>query len=213
VAGLAFVVTGLIAFLLPGAPPTATEVSKIGSYLVDKRSDILISDYVLGVAFAFFLLFLGSLRSYLGSADPAGVRPGAVLLGPGAAGAALTLAGAAVGNGAVFQVASSGDQNLNHALYDVSSDLFTMAAFPFAAFFVGAAVVIWSTRALPSALASAALVVALLNLVSGAALFAGSGAFAIGGILSFIGPLVSLLWILAVSVVLLRARAEPAPAT
>ncbi len=42
------------------------------------------------------------------------------------------------------------------------------------------------------------------NILGGIELFAKSGFFAIGGAFGFIGPLASLLWILAASVVLLR---------
>src|SRR5204863_4110680 len=99
----------------------------------------------------------------------------------GVVGAGMVLAGTAVLNGAVFQVASAGDANLNHALYDVANDLFFASGFGFAVFFAGAAVAVAITGALPSALAPAGLVVALLNLVGGVGFFAKSGFFAIGG--------------------------------
>jgi len=155
------------------------------------------------------LLFVGALRSYFGVADQTGIRPGSALLAGGVAGASMVFAGTAVLNGAVFQVASAGDANLNHALYDVANDLFFVAGFGFAAFFAGAAIAVSATRALPSAMAPAALVVALLNVVSGVGLFAKSGFFAIGGAFGFIAPVASLLWVLAASIVMLR----PAPIT
>src|SRR4051794_30972722 len=90
-AGLVFVVTAIAALFLPGSAPKADEVSKIGPYLVDKHDQILASDFVLGIAFTFFLLFLGSLRGHLGSADRDGLRPGAVALAGGVGGTILTL--------------------------------------------------------------------------------------------------------------------------
>ena len=133
-----------------------------------------------------------------------GVRPGSAALAGGVAAAVLALAGTAVLNGAVFQVAGAGDIRLNQALYDVANDLFIMSGFGFAVFFVGAGLAGASTPALPAALAPAAFVVALLNVASGIGLFAKSGFFAIGGAFGFIVPIASLLWVLAVSVVLLR---------
>jgi hypothetical protein len=121
----------------------------------------------------------------------------------------LIFAGTAVMNAAVFQVASAGDANLNHALYDVANDLFFMVGFAIAVFFVSAAIAVRVTGALPSWLGPAALLVAVLNLVGGVGLFAKSGFFAIGGAFGFIVPTVTLLWILAASVVLLR----PGPVT
>jgi hypothetical protein len=211
VAGILFVVLAVVSLFLPGTPPKADEVAKISSYFAGKRGDILASDYVLGAAFTFFLLFLGSLRIRLGAAGPQGIRPGSAALAGGVAGTAMVFAGTAVLNGAVFQVAAAGDPNLNHALYDVANDLFVMAGFGFAAFFAGAALAMGGTGALPAVLAPAGLVVALLNLASGVTLFAKSGFFAIGGAFGVIVPIASLLWVLAASVVLLTS-ASPAAA-
>lgn len=205
--GIAFVVLGVIAIFLPGTPPKADEVSKIATYFTDKRGSILAANYVVCVGFVFFLLFLGALRSYFGVADQTAFRPGSAMLAGGAAGASMALAATAVLNGAVFQVASAGDVSLNHALYDVSSDLFLASGFGFAVFFAGAAVAVRMTGALPSAMAPTAIVVALLDLVGGVGFFAKSGFFAIGGAFGVIVPLASLLWVLAASIVMLR----PAP--
>ncbi len=202
--GIVFVVLGLVAVFLPGTPPKADEVSKIATYFTDKRGSILAANYLTCLAFVFFLLFVGALRSHFGAADRTGTRPGSAMLAGGVAAASMVIAGTAVINGAVFQVASAGDVNLNHALYDVSNDLFFASGFGFAVFFAGAAVAVRTTGALPSAMVPAALVVALLNLVGGVGFFAKSGFFAIGGAFGFIGPLASLLWILAASIVMLR---------
>src|SRR5256714_11783960 len=103
-AGIVFVVIGLVALFLPGTPPKAEEVSKIATYFTDKRGTILAGNYLAGIAFVFFLLFVGALRSHLGAADPGGLRPGAILLAGGVMAATLVIAGGAVLNGAVFQV-------------------------------------------------------------------------------------------------------------
>jgi hypothetical protein len=203
-AGLLFVIVALVALFLPGTPPKADEVSKISSYLTDKRGSILASDFLLGIAFTFFLIFVGALRTRFGAGDRDGLRPGSIALAGGVAGAVLIFAGASVLSGVVFQVAKAGDANLNHALYDVSNDLFIMAGFAFAVFFLGAALAIRATGAFPSLLAPAALVIALLSLISCVGLFATSGFFAIGGAFGFIVPVLSVLWVLTVSVLLLR---------
>jgi hypothetical protein len=207
VIGIVFVVIGVVAVFLPGAPPKADEVSKITTYLTDKRGSILAASYLTCLAFVFFLLFVGALRSHFGAVDRTGIRPGSAMLAGGVAAASMVIAGTAVLNGAAFQVASAGDANLNHALYDVANDLFFASGFAFAAFFAGAAVAVTVTGGLPSAMAPAALVAGLLNVVAGVGFFAKSGFFAIGGAFGFIVPLATLLWILAASIVMLR----PAP--
>jgi hypothetical protein len=208
-AGIVFAILAVVSLFLPGTPPKADEVGKITSYFLDKRGGILASDYVLGAAFAFFLLFLGSLRAHFGAAGRDGVRPGSAILAAGAAGAALVFAGTGVLNAAVFQVSLS--PAVNHALYNVANDLFFMSGFAFAAFFTAAAVAVAGTESMPGAFCPAAVLVAVLNLVSPIGLFAKSGFFAIGGAFGFIVPLASLLWVVAASVVLLRP-ASPAQA-
>jgi hypothetical protein len=202
--GIVFVVLGVIAVFLPGTPPKADEVSKIATYFTDKRGDILAANYVVCLAFVFFLLFVAALRSCFGVADKTGIRPGSAMLTGAVVGTSMVFAGTAVLNGAVFQVASAGDVNLNHALYDVSNDLFFASGFGFAAFLTGAAVAVSTTGALPSVMAPAALVVAVLNVVGGVGFFAKSGFFAIGGAFGIIVPLATLLWILVASIVMLR---------
>ena len=212
-AGIVFVVLAVVSTFLPGTPPKADEVGKITSYFIDKRGEILAADYLLAAGFGFFLLFLGSLRTHFGAAGRDGIRPGAGLLAAGATGAALVLAGTGVLNAAVFQV--SGNTDVNHALYNVANDLFFMASFGFAAFFVAAAVAVAGTNSMPSAMCPAAVLVAVLNLVGPVGLFAKSGFFAIGGAFGFIVPLASLLWVLAASLILLRPASQPvtAPST
>jgi hypothetical protein len=202
--GVVFVVLGVVSVFLPGTPPKADEVSKIAAYFTDKRGSILAADYVTCFAFAVFLLFAGALRSSFGAADQTRTRPGSTMLAGGVVAVSMILAGTAVLNGAVFQVASSGGTSLNHALYDVANDLFFASGFGFAVFFTGAAVAVRTTGALPSAMAPAGLVVALLNIVGGVGLFAKSGFFAIGGAFGFITPVASLLWVLAASIFMLR---------
>lgn len=204
IVGIAFVVLGVIAIFLPGTPPKADEVAKIAGYFTDKRGSILASNFLTCLAFGLFLLFVGALRSYFGSADHTGVRPGSTMLGGAVLAVSMIFAGTAVLNGAVFQVASAGDANLNHALYDIANDLFLATGFGFAVMFVDAAASIRMTAALPGAMAPTALVVAVLNVISGVGFFATSGFFAIGGAFTFIAPIASLIWILAASIVMIR---------
>ena len=204
IVGIAFVVLGVIAIFLPGTPPKADEVSKIAGYFTGQRGSILASNYLTCLAFGLFLLFVGALRSYFGAADQTGVRPGSTMLGGAVLAVSMIFAGTAVLNGAVFQVASAGDANLNHALYDIANDLFLATGFGFAVMFVDAAASIRMTAALPGAMAPTALVVAVLNVISGVGFFATSGFFAIGGAFTFIAPIASLIWILAASIVMIR---------
>jgi hypothetical protein len=211
--GILFIVIGLFGFFLPGQVPKADEVAKITGFLTDKRGSILAANYLTCLAFAFFLLFVGALRAFLGASDPTGLRVGSAMLAGAVVATTFVMAGSAVINGAVFQVAGAGDANLNHALYDVANDLFFASAFGFAVFFAGAAVAIAVTDGLPSAMAPAAGALAVLNAVGGVGFFARSGFFAIGGAYGFIVPTLSLIWILWASIVMLLTRPARRAAT
>jgi hypothetical protein len=208
VMGIIFVVIGVIAVFLPGTPPKADEVAKISTYLTDKRGSILAASFLTCVALTFFLLFVGALRTYVGAIDPTGLRPGGAMLAGGAVAASMIIGGTAILDGAAFQVASAGDANLNHALYDVANEFFFASGFGFTVFFVAAAVAIRATASMPSVMIPAALVVGLLNAIGGVGFFAKSGFFAIGGAYGIIVPLATLLWILVASAIMLR----PGPA-
>ena len=210
-AGILFVVLGLISLLLPGSPPKADEIGKITPYLIDQRGSIEAGNYIAGVAFSFFLVYLAALRETFGASGREGIRPGSVLMAGGLVGVVMIFGGNAVLNAAVFHVAAARDLVLNHALYDLANDLFFMSGFGFFVFFWGAAMAIRGTEALPAWLAPAAVVAAFLNLLVPIGLFAKSGFFAIGGGFGFIGPLVTVLWVLAASVYMLRG--QPAAAT
>src|SRR3954465_516459 len=203
-AGLAFAVTALVGFLLPGTPPKATEVVKIGTYLVDKRSEILAGDYIVGVAFVLFLIFVACLRLEFGAADR-DTRPGTVALAGGVAAGTLIMAGAAVLNGAAFVVGGAHDPTLNLALYHVSNDLFFMSGLAIAVFYIGAGMANTSTRVLPAALNPAAFVIALLNLVGGIGLIVKPGFLGIGGALGVSVPPASVLWVVVAGVAMLRS--------
>ncbi len=204
-AGVLFVVLGAVALFLPGTPPKADEIGKITPYFVDKRGSILAGNYMAGIAFAFFLVLVASLRENFGAAGHDGIRPGSLVLAGGVVAAVMVFAGNAVFNAAVFQ--PSRDLALNHALYVLGNDLFVTSGFGFFVFFWGAAMAIRGTGALPAWLAPVAAVAALLNVLAPIALFAKTGFFAIGGAFGLLAPLVSVLWVLAASVYMVRGAA------
>jgi hypothetical protein len=212
-AGVLFVVVALVALFLPGAPPKANEVAQITTWFTEKRGAIMAGNALAGLAFALFLLFASALRAHFAAEDRTGTRPGAAILPGAVTFVAMVLAGNAVMNGAVFDPGVVRDPTLSHALYYTGSDLYAMSGFGLAVFFAGAATAIAISQALPSALAPAAVLLAVLNLLSGIGLFARSGFFAIGGALGWIVPLASLIWVLAVSILLLRPGRARAPQT
>ena len=209
--GIGFVVLGVVGFLLPGTPPKADDsTTKIVNFFVDKRDEMLASSAVFLVAFALFLWFLGSFRSYLRAAEGGEGRLSAAAFGGGVVATTLVLAGLCALNSIAFKLAGQGaDPNLTRAMFDFSGALFAMTGAGFAVFFGAASCSAARSGALPPALYWLGSLVAILNLVGLIALFAKSGFFAGGGAFTFIVPAVSFLWVLAVSVVIFQRSGVP----
>src|SRR6266705_1050180 len=82
--GIVFVVLGRVGSFLAGQPPKAGEpIKKITAFAVDKRSALLLGDYLSAVGVVFALWFFGSLRSYLRRAEGGTGRLSAVAFGGG----------------------------------------------------------------------------------------------------------------------------------
>lgn len=210
--GIGFAVLAVVALVLPGKPPKADDsITKLGNYFADHHSDILTANLLLGVAAVLFLWFLGSLRSYLRAAEGGEGRLSAAAFGGGVAGIALLLAGAGLLSGIAFKLADGQLPNpiVTRAFFDASSALFAMVAFGFAVFFAAASCSAARSGALPPWAYWSGSVIALIQLVSALALVAKSGFFATGGAMGFIAPLAGILWVVAVSVLMMRRDAVP----
>jgi hypothetical protein len=219
-AGIGFTVLAFVGFLLPGTPPKADDsAAKLATFFGDHRKEIIVGNFVLGVAGLFFLWFLGSLRSYLRAAEGGEGRLSSASFGGGVAGIALLMAGAGVLNGVAFDLAKSSGASADvvRAVFDASGALFAMSGLAFAAFFGAASCSGARSGALPSWAYWWGAGAAVLQLVAGVSLFVTSGALAAGGVLAgVLFPAVGITWVLAVSIVLMRqdgvppeVRAEP----
>ena len=199
---------------LAGAPPKADDpTSKITAYFTDHRSRVLASMYVGGLALVFFLWFLGSLRDGLTRAEKGTGRLAAVTFGAGVAIAALSAAMTAVQTTLAFKAAGAGDAAIIRAFFDLSNMLGTFLLFPAVVFLLAASAVMIRTGAIARWLGWAGLVNAVVQIIAAAALFTDSGPLAAGGAFGFIAFILALLWILAVSSLLVMRYGKIAPAT
>ena len=219
-AGIGFAVFTLVGFLLPGAPPKADDpTAKITAFFGDHRKELLIGNFLIGLAALMYLWFLGAFRSYLRAAEGGEGRLSAAAFGGGVAGIVLLLVGAGVINGVTLDLAKhgGGSPDVVRAVFDASGAFFAIAGFAFAAFFAAASCSGARSGALPSWAYWTGSVVALIQVLGGISLFATSGAFASGGAFTtFVAPTTGTLWVVAISVLLMRrdgvppvARSEP----
>jgi hypothetical protein len=199
-----------VGFLLPGTPPKADDsVQKITSFLVDNRSELLVGNALIAVGAAFFLWWLGSLRSYLRAGEGGEGRISAAAFGGGILGISLTLGGAALASGTVFKAAGLGDLTLNRALFDTTGDLFVIGGIGFTVLFGAAACSGARSGALPPWAYWGGTVAAVAQLVSVAAIFASKGFFAAGGAIGFIGFIAAAVWVVAVSLLMIQRGSVP----
>jgi hypothetical protein len=208
--GIVAVIFWVVGFLLPGAPPKANDsLQQISSFLVDKRSDVLVGDFLIVLGAVAFLWWLGSLRSYLRSAEGGEGRLSAAAFGGGIAGVAILTVGACILSAAVFKVASFGDAPLNRAMADAAGFAFTGAGVGFAVTLGAASCSAARSGALPPWLYWLGSVGAAAQVVSLIALFADSGFFAGGGAFAFIAFFVAAIWIVGTSVAIMRRDGVP----
>lgn len=210
VGGFLFVALLLVTFFTPGTPDTDTPTAQIGTEVADDSTGLLVNAYLGGLSQVAFLVFLAALWTALRRAEP---EPGASILA--LLGGVATALGILIATGVTLALVFASEDNREpaaiRALFELDTTVFIGVGFVLAAFFAGVALSAIPTGALPRALGWAAAAIALLFLVGLLGIFSDDDEGGVLGILVFIGFLATLVWVLAVSVVLLRgARALPA---
>ena len=208
--GIVAVVFFIAGFVVPGTPPKANDTAQqVTSFFIDKRSDILVAGLLLCIGSIAFLWWLGSLRSYLRSAEGGEGRLSAAAFGGGIAGIAVLVAGVCTLSAAVFEAARLGDLVLNRALFDASGFMFTAAGVGFTVLLGAASCSAARSGALPPWLYWLGSVAAAAQLISLFALRVESGFFAGGGAFAFIAFFVAVVWIVGTSVVMMQRDGVP----
>jgi hypothetical protein len=215
-----FVLVAVSVLIVPEAPPKADDpIAKITAYFTEHRKALLVSGYLSGLALAFGLWFLGSLRSFLRAAEGGTGRLSAVAFGAGLLSGAMALAATSVVSAAAFRVAGTqGSEAVMRAMFDLFSMASAMLWFPIAVWAAATGVVIWRTGALPQWFAQISLLAALAFLVAATSLYVDSGFLAAGGVYQFIAFVAFGLWVLVTSILLVQRVGKgpemaPAPAT
>ena len=203
--GIVAVALYLVAFALPGSPPSATDTAdQVAAFFTDERERVMLGSFFAGLAGAFFLWWLGSLRYWLRRGEAGEGRLSAAALLAGGIAVALSLSGAAIGAGLAFKVAGQGDQALVRALFDIRSAFFGMSAFAYAAMIAAASCSGARSGRLPRSAYWSGSVIAGLNAAAGSALFAEKGFFATGEGMSVVAVAAALGWFVAVALLMIR---------
>lgn len=211
-AGIGWVVLLVIGNLVQTAPPNAHDsAQKVTSYFVGHRSGILLGQFLVGLAAIVFLFFLVALASYLRRADGTLRTLPAVIVAAGVWTLAVGIVDGSIATALAYGVAKEGGPAVVHAMWRLFLVAATWRGYTVAALFAGIAAAALRTRAVPRWVGFTAVVLGLLQVVRPLGLYASSGPFEPLGAYSAISFLLDGVWVLAVSILLLR-RSAPAPA-
>jgi hypothetical protein len=199
--GIVFVVLTVLALFIGGQPGAAPDMVQ---YFVDNRGRLLVQTFLAGLASIFFLWFLGSVWSYLRAAEGGTGRLSAVAFAGGILTMGLLMFSLVVSYALADRMAELAPPDTSrsfHALVATASDLVFS---PVVAFTGASALVILRTKALPGWLGWLGIVVAVLSLSRGTAFFVESGPFSSAGVLESVAIMAFLLWLLLMSILLVR---------
>jgi hypothetical protein len=205
--GILFVVLVLLSAFLPGSPPkTSDSTADMAKFIVDKGDEIRIAGYLGAIALVPFFWFLASLWRLL-RRDEGGAPRLAVMAALGGAFSATVGALGGIVLALLPMVRTSLTPGLLRTLFILSTNIAFMALFGIATLVLSASVVFIRSRGVPVWLGYLGILAGLVALVGGGATVSTNDTlFTIG----FIGFLLATLWILILSIVMLRHAPEAA---
>ena len=206
--GILTVVLLLVATFLAGKPPRADAMpSEISSYFFEKRGRLQAGAFVTGLAAAAFAWFLAGLWSRLRRRNHDTVTPAAAALIGGVGALVLTVAGT------MFHLTLSYRSGTADAgvLFDLGNFSYAAVAFPFAVLAAGTGVAASRGATLPGWIVRASYWATPIVLVRSFAFFSQEGSFRTNGVIFYITFAVIAIWIILVSVGLMRRAPEREP--
>jgi hypothetical protein len=209
-AGVAwFIVVIASLSVTPETPDADDPTAEIVAELADDRTGFLLDAYLLGLGALLFLVFTAALWSRLRAAEPG--RGASVLVALGGLGSSIVVITASVVLLALVEAADEDrEPEAVRALLELDETVTLGLGWTSAAFYAGAALSGLTSGALPRALGWVAAALAALFPITFLGVFSEADDGGVLGGIFFLGLLVNFAWILAASLVMLRAR-EAAP--
>ena len=206
-----FVLVALSVFIVPAAPPKANDsIVKITKYYADHRRALLAAGYVSGLALAFGLWFLGSLRSFLRAGEGGTGRLSTVAFGAGLVTGAMALVSTMASSAITFKLAGlQGTAVVVRALFDLSSMATGLLWFPAAVWAAATGTVAWRTGVLPKWYAQITLLAAVAFIVDALSVYVDSGPLATGGAYGLVAFIAFGLWVLVTSILIVQRVGKP----
>jgi hypothetical protein len=209
--GILFFAAVVASFFTPETPDADDPTAEIARSIADDRTAHLLGVYLQGIASLLFLVFVGALWSRLRRAEAD--RGPSVLVALGGVGSALIIL---VSSGVFLAHIEAADEGREpaavRALFELDEIVFIVIGWASAAFYAGVARSSLATGSLPRWLGWIAAALAVVFVVAFLGVFSESDEGGVLGAIFFIGLLVNFLWILAASILMLRAS-PPAEGT
>jgi len=201
--GIVFVMLVTAALLLPGQPPKAEDTAAtVAALLIEKRTAFLVGGYIGGLSSIAFLWFIAAVRDHLDRQGTTQLASAA--FAGGIVAMTLMLVGIILIDGVAFVTAGVGDPAIVRAANDMGTFALETSKFGFALFILAVSRSGRSTDALPRWLARLGIGFVAVLLPSAFALVAEHGVFQFGGVIDLAGGLLPPIWIVALSVVMMR---------
>ena len=195
--GIAFVVMFIIAYLIYGdQPKVGASTDELVSFYDGDRLRILIATVVFGGAVVFLLWFGAAIASTLRDGGQGGW--GAAATASSAALAAVFFVLISLSAALTYSVTGSGNDSITSGLNDLARVLPVMASFPAAMLIMAGTLGLWRAGVISETFGSAGLIAVLLVLLGGTT-WASDGIWAPDGAYSRFSPMVTLVWVTAVS--------------
>lgn len=209
--GILFVVLVAASAIIPGSPPkTSDSAAKIFKFVSDNGDELRWAAYIGGLAVIPLFWWLGSVWRLMRRGEGGSPRLAVGALGGVAFASVMAgIAGIILAVIPIYGVATLGKEP-TRLFYVLSSNLGFATEFGVAVFVGAFSLVIVRSRVLPPIIGWLGLLVALVSIVGGAAVATTDDAiFAV----AFAGFISFLVWVIIVSILMLRSAREPAAVT
>ena len=200
--GINFLLFLIVAFFICGPRPgVGASVEALVAFYDGHHTRILVAAIVSGMAVLNLMWFAAALRATLSDAGQDGW--GAAASAASAAFGGLFLLLIAIGAALAYSIAASADLTLTAGLNDFAWGGFVLTSFPRAMLVMASAFGFWRARLISNRLFAAGVTVIVLVLLGGTT-WMSDGFWAPDGLYSrFVSPVVSFVWLLVVSRILL----------
>jgi len=200
--GINFVIFFIIAYVIYGHQPQAgAPADALARFYDGDRMRILIASVFSGMAVLNLLWFAASLRITLADAEEDGW--GAAATASSAALGGMFLLLITLGAALAYSIAGSGNLALTSGLNDFAWAFAVMTSFPRAMLIMAGTFGLWRAKLISNALFAAGVAAVVLVLLGGTTWLSGGFWSPYGAYSRFVSPIIGLVWVLAVSRVLL----------